>query len=225
MTPNRRKTACRKIGGIAVVFLVLGGLLFMSCSQEPPQILEKFQQLNYRDDPAAGRGYDQLSLFLHVDDEDGYEDLEYLYIVQDEAELFWELDAEEWTYRERDGESWIGSNTIVMADFGPFPEGLYRVILVDKAGERMETEVYLERTPKPPPLPDITTSEDAITLGGPTRRYSLWMYGENGYIGTRETGGRDIRTADLREEGVDHVYFYYYDNDAGRGVVRGPYYL
>lgn len=205
-----------------LVFLLL---LAAGCSQEPPEILEKFQQINYMDDRETGNGYDQLSLFLHADDQDGYEDLEYLYIVQDEEELFWEMTADEWDYRERDGETWIGSNTLVMADFSPFPEGLYRVILIDKAGERMETEIYIPRTAGAPNLPDITIKEEEIILEGQTRDYSLWMYGEEGFIGSRNVSGKTIRTADLINEKVARIYVYYYDNDRGRGVVRGPFYL
>ncbi len=200
-------------------------ILFMGCSQEPPEILQKFHQIHYRDDTETGTVYPELSLFIQADDEDGYEDLEYLYIVQDDAELVWEIDAEEWAHRDMEGESWIGSNSIVMADFSSFPEGVYRIILIDKAGERNETEMYLDTVGAPPALPEVRLDETTLTVSGAFQGYSLRMYDGDTYIGTRQMTGNDIPLEELRKEGASSFYLYTYDNNRGRGILRGPYYL
>lgn len=200
-------------------------LLGVGCSQEAPEIRQQFVQRNYREDPRINVGYEQLSVFLHVDDEDGYEDLEYLYIIHDKDELFWILDADSWEYRERDGETWIGSNEIVMADFTPFPEGTYRLVVIDKAGERKETEAFLLSPPAPPRLPRITVGDQSLIIEGPIRQYTLWMYRDGSFLGSQNIKAGTINTADLKDEKAEEIYLYYYDEEKGRGIIRGPYTL
>ena len=209
-----------KVPGILLLVV-----LFAACSQEPPEIKEKFAQVNLRDDRDTGTVYEELSLFLHVDDEDGYEDLEYLYLVQEDEELFWELDADEWTYRERDGEIWIGSNDLVTADFTDFPPGTYRVILIDKAGERMETEIYVKKAGRRPSLPAVTVTGGSVSLDNPPGQMDVWVYNGEELVESREFTGGTIPAGTFKGDGNTHFFIYYYDNDAGRGIVRGPFYL
>jgi hypothetical protein len=67
--------------------LVFGGLLFFSsCSDNPPEILQISWQVMLFNNREASYGYQKLSIFLHIRDEDGIKDIGALYIINDDAE-------------------------------------------------------------------------------------------------------------------------------------------
>jgi hypothetical protein len=109
-----------------------------------------------------------LSVFAAVDDPDGADDLEALYVAQDEASLVWKFNPDTWTKSQKDGTTWIGSNTIAMADGSPLPRGAYRVLVTDKAGESDERTFSLV---EPPPLAaqsfSVSLAGDAVSLKTP----------------------------------------------------------
>ena len=61
-------------------------------------------------------------------------------------ELFWELSSESWIQKTIAGKHWLGSNTIRMNDMSILPFGLYRVLVLDKAGERDSREFNLSKS-------------------------------------------------------------------------------
>ncbi len=128
--------------------IILGGALVLSqalssCSGEAP-VLQNIRAVQIQRQAPEGKGY-SLSVFAAVQDSDGFEDIEALYIVKDEEELFWKLDPESWTKKDIEGSAWIGSNGISLAGSEAFPEGSYRLIIVDAAGEKAEREFNLDK--------------------------------------------------------------------------------
>ncbi|MEW5818329.1 MAG: hypothetical protein AB1798_23440, partial [Spirochaetota bacterium] len=127
----------------AAFLLVCITLVYFACNENPPEILEVFWQLNLVNDKKSGAAYESLSLFAHTSDEDGFDDLESLYLISDDEELFWKLNADNWIKSERDNEIWVGSNNLQMADYNSIPRKECRLILIDNAGERDEKRIYI----------------------------------------------------------------------------------
>jgi hypothetical protein len=123
----------------------------LSCSGEAPSILSLRWTLVLRD-AAAYPPAECLSVFISVEDADGRDDLESIFIAEDGYQLVWKLDKEHWTAKEEGGGYWIGSNALSMADGSVIPRGTYRVILRDVAGDGDETAFTVKDPGKPPQI-------------------------------------------------------------------------
>jgi hypothetical protein len=128
---------------LAIGVSLLAGLV--SCTGKPPKVNVLSYQLDlFRS--GEGRGgdpYERLSVFAQISDEDGIKDVDAVYLINDEAGLFWKLTPADWSQKDQNGESWIGTNGFTMADYNPFPRGSYRFLVIDKGGERDEREFKL----------------------------------------------------------------------------------
>ena len=114
-------------------FLSAGLLLsfLVSCSNADPEILQiDSDLLLYRGDPA----YEQLSLFVRVDDADGRGEINELYVYHDRMQLVWYLDADSWESHDESDGFWIGYPALFMPGGAPFPRGSYRVVVADLSG-------------------------------------------------------------------------------------------
>lgn len=128
------------------MFLLSATLLLASlasCTVSPPTVVDRRMSLQYVDDRDLDRRYEQLSVFVHAQDGDGIGDLEFLYVIHDESRLYWKLSADNWQRVEEGGSVWIGSSGLTRAEYGPVPRGRYRIIVIDRAGERDETALDL----------------------------------------------------------------------------------
>ena len=123
--------------------MMLALLAFVSgCSVSPPEFMSiGAHLLVVATDPDGGKE-ERLSMFASVSDKDGVDDIEYLYIVHDGEELSWSLTSDEWQRSDEGSSIWLGSNALD-APGQLIPRGPYRVILVDKAGERTERTLLL----------------------------------------------------------------------------------
>ncbi|MCX7948566.1 MAG: hypothetical protein N2509_00485 [Treponemataceae bacterium] len=79
----------KKIAGIL-------GCLFslFACSSQPPRIEGIRLRLVYAQ--KEGKIEESLSLFVAPADDDGFEDLEELYLIHDESQLYWKLTRQDW---------------------------------------------------------------------------------------------------------------------------------
>lgn len=235
----------------AQLFLLL--LLFAGCGGNPPELLQLFWQKNITKElDSAGRTeYETLSLWLNVSDEDGTEDLAYLYLIHDTEELYWELTDEDWHIREQSGDTWVGTNEIVMEDRSPFPPGGYRAVLIDAAGDRDERQFFISAGPGEYAdliFPVLEPAADGFTFSSPHRENTLRVYDTNGNL----RGSFDIEAGDFSAEkdlagllnqpaqddrpggGAEvpgdtegsqplRLYAYSYDDARGVGLISGPY--
>jgi len=60
-----------------------------------------------------------------------------MYLVHDDSELYWHLNADNWVFKEEGGSYWVGANGLEGPE-ASLPRGTYRMLVVDKAGERAE---------------------------------------------------------------------------------------
>lgn len=164
-----------------VVFLSL--LLIYGCTSSQPEIVKVFWQINLYNDLENNSTYEQLSLFLRVTDQDGLEDLSTIFLIQDEEELFWEINSDSWIADESDDYRWIGSNSLTMPDGTQLPRGFYRIILQDLSGEYTEKEIEIPHTSfydsSQIIFPEVSQEETTISVRGSHSQATLWIFTEN----------------------------------------------
>lgn len=112
--------------GAAGIAAVLAG-----CSSYEPEVLG-VSPLELRYLQSDGTRSEEIVLELEVRDEDGFSELDRVYVVQDEAELFWELPSESWHSRPSEGK--IRILRLAPPVDEPLPRGRYRVELFDLGG-------------------------------------------------------------------------------------------
>jgi hypothetical protein len=209
-------------------------LFLLSCTGEPPEILSVFWQLNMAEDLEQNLTYQSLSLFVKPNDPDGFEDIEDLYLISDEQELFWRLDVESWAQSGTDQEIWIGSNSLKMPDGASFPAGAYRILLRDVGGDSAEQTIRLQLVSSREAkryLPKVTVGGGEIRVSGEAESYQVWVYDTAG----RYVAAFPISTAPLRirsitgsqptlEEGFSFKVYGTVE-DINLGVNSGPYYV
>ena len=125
---------------------------------------------------AEGNREERLSFFASLKDEDGTGDIEYLYIIHDESELFWTLTLDNWVRRDEGKAVWLGSNGLAPGDDGLIPRGRYRAVVVDKAGERNE-RIFILSAPdtRGYSLPAIRLTGNQLSLDSPYQIHTLFF--------------------------------------------------
>ena len=197
--------------------------VFLSCSENPPEIEQVFWQSNRFNDLEAGEIYDTLSLFVQVTDADGIEDIASIYIINDKEELFWKISEENRVIKENQGVTWIGSNKLKMNDRSMFPSGEYRVLVIDEAGERMESSFQMKNSsvlPDREQFPDLKKSGNIITADKNTS--VVWTYSSDGSVITENYTDGSIKKLPLNEKSSE-IFLYRFDRINGTGLVSGPY--
>jgi hypothetical protein len=228
------------------VALLAAALLAAGCSLHPPEIFRVSWQQTLVYEPDRDLAYPALSLFVQVNDPDGLDDLQELYLIGDRQELYWRLDPQTWVQVRQGAETWIGSNTFSLPDRRSVPEGEYRLLLVDLAGQRVEQTVRIAspgldlsraRFPRATiegewiRVEGIAAGADAAPAAGPARPPSgvtLWLYGPDGqYRGSWEYRPEGIRIPDLLSAypeliGGFQFRVYRFLEKENLGLVSGP---
>jgi hypothetical protein len=169
------KAMCRIAGtGVWTVFL----LVLASCSGGPPNILSL--EWTIESHPFSGGTYESLSLFVNVRDPDGPEDLESLWILDDETEYCWTLDTSTWTRKSDGADTWIGASDLILPGRQSLPRDRYRVLVSDLSGGRASSDFRIEAGSDAKPIPTIAVEEGVAIVG------SEW--GENYLVGYDAAG-------------------------------------
>lgn len=231
MRPKRnaiRRRAILTAPAAVVLFFLL------SCSGRSPEILSVEARVHAVDDRATGSRYPALSVFVLPRDEDGFSDIRELFVIHDEAELLWSFAAEEWQQVASGGETWIGFDGLTAGDPSALPGGLYRVVVLDAAGDRAETSFSLASgmiaratRMSSSGFPDLRFEGGGIRIvGGPspvvvrifdrTGARISEAVAEQGFVSFEAFPG----SRNVRERG-NRAYAYTVDN--GLGLVSGPF--
>jgi len=159
---------CVRLSRLPSLACVLLAMLALSgCAVKPPSLGSIESRLIVVATDAAGHRDERLSCFASVSDGDGIADIEYLYVVHDASELFWTLTADDWVQKDDGSGFWLGSNGLRAPD-GVMPRGSYRIILVDKAGERDERSFVLSApATRGRTMPTVSLSGTDIRLDTP----------------------------------------------------------
>lgn len=219
------------LGRIKLV-LIFSVVLLISCSGSIPQIGQIIWQINFIKAPEKNNIVQALSLFILVEDEDGISDIDAVYIIHDESELFWKLDADIWTIKVISGKNWLGSNSIYMNDSSSLPSGAYRIMVIDKAGERDSGNINISSTMLKPDkniiFPGLKIASDIEIESGFTDN-TLWVYDESMQL----VKNLKIETGKINKSIIIHdtdnkahwISIYSFNAETGTGLIRGPYLL
>jgi len=159
--------------------------LFSSCSGEPPELLDSWHQLNLIHDPSDETSFQALSFFLHGEDEDGEDDLEQIYLIHDDLQLLWSVPLDKWASIRDEGAQWIGFNRLIGPGDGIFPEGNYRVLLIDVGGERAERSFYVRNNipgKDDIELPVIEYDIEKFSIKSDFPLFEAWFYNGDGQL-------------------------------------------
>lgn len=204
-------------------------LIFSACDSAPPELQQVYWQLNVQNDLDRNEIYEALSIWVQAVDEDGRDDIEYIYIIHDEGELMWVLTPDNWNINDRQGEQWVGTNLLISADLSPFPRGEYRIVLVDTAGERDERTFFMSTAPtdtSADTLPEALVTGEELSVKNAENGFSIWGYsGEETFIGSMKNLNASVPFSRIEESipGFDYLYIYSYEVKEGYGFVTGPY--
>ena len=216
MLPTRVAVLLMVAANLGVVVLVGG------CSAAPPQLVRVEARLEHVHDLDRGVWYEQVVLFALVRDEDGFADIEQLFLLNDEHQLYWRLDGEGWTHERRAGEDWIGLAGLVMADDEDFPRGLYRVVVLDAAGQQDEQRVLIDsprRVNIAGQLPVVGNAVAVVPAGGAVLRVVSTTRDDEPPT-DRTLAAGEHRIDDLIP--ADSVGFLFVPLDDYSGIVSGP---
>jgi hypothetical protein len=212
--------------------LAIIALFAVSCTVTPLKIVQTFWQLNLVRNPTTRVSHESLSLFVHVSDSDGIADLDSIYLVNDQRELYWHLDSSNWQYRDENEELWVGSNTIEMPDRSPLPRGKYRVLVSNLAGVRITAEIFvsaLKLDAARVSFPALAIVGNSIQVASAVPRTTVWLYSPSGrLIGSRRETGGEFSIASLlggakASTTPFSLYAYAYEKSCGCGLITGPY--
>ena len=215
----------------AIVLFVGISLILSACSTSPPKVEQLFWQLNLVKNPAEKGAYERLSFFVQVSLPDGLSDLDSVYVLNDGAELYWKLTPEDWETSDRDGELWVGSNRIEMADRSPLPRGRYRVILSNLSGERALTDFYVgadRLDPAAAPFPSVRVEGGRLRVESSLANTEVWTYDPAGRIAraieapSAEVPLSAVLPPQRAGTGGSSIYVYGYDKECGCGLISGP---
>ncbi|RKX87681.1 MAG: hypothetical protein DRP58_02260 [Spirochaetes bacterium] len=213
------------------LFVIVILLFFLlACSGSVPEIGQVVWQLNFSKSPVESQVYQNLSVFLLIDDADGLSDIDFIYIIHDESELFWILSPETWVEKVISGKNWIGSNNISMNDKSDLPSGKYRILVLDKAGERDSQQINISKK--------ITILKDGLSfpeliIGSDIKIKSvfsdntLWIYDKSMVLlkNIKIKNGQISKSIILDDtnNAAHWISIYSFSPETGTGLVRGPY--
>ena len=166
---------------IRLIILAVLPFLLISCSGAVQEIGQVVWQVNFLRSPLESSEHQELSVFMLIEDEDGIEDIESIYLIHDESELFWKLSKDNWNQKVLGGKNWIGSNSIRMSDSSNLPAGNYRLVVIDRAGERDTREFHLSgkmlELKNSESFPELLIGPD-IVIKSKFPDNTLWIYDE-----------------------------------------------
>ena len=205
-------------------------LILVSCSGSVPQIGQSVWQVNFTKTPEEIKFSQELSLFVLVEDEDGISDIASIYIIHDESELFWELVPDNWSIKIISGKNWLGSNSISMNDNSQMPSGLYRIVVIDKAGERDSSKINIPsnmlQLDNNIRFAGLIIDSDLIIESVFTDN-TLRIYDESMILlkNLKIVNGKINKSiVDNDTNGKAHwISIYSFNEETGTGFIRGPY--
>ena len=220
----------------AALLLAIAACLALAagCSGEPPVISRVFSRVTSVRDPQTGGTSESLSVFLVASDPDGIEDLSAFYVIGDDAELFWKVEASSWVTSMAEGETWIGTNSLAVPGTLPLPGGDYRVVLQDAGGETVEqTFTIPSERPKADEqvYPRAEVKDGAIVVTGPYGKPEVRVYGSDGrykmsFAADKSAGPIELNRIAAAVPGLGEDFTFRvaaFDSKSGCNVESGPY--
>lgn len=156
--------------------------LLTACEISAPETHDLFWKRVMFENLELGRTYETLTIFAQVWDADGIEDLDRLFVINDQEQIFWRLSSDDWVIDQSgSGAPWIGSTALAMPEDKSLPGGIYRVIVQDISGKTTEIRFQITENdgPRMTQLAEeinATFQGDELAVIGPFAKYELWAY-------------------------------------------------
>ena len=165
---------------IYVLLLMLFSTLF-SCDRSEPKIAFGFISLTYYQE--RDKFVERYSFFILPEDNDGFENLEDLYLYHDMDQLRWHLKSSDWIKFSKGGKDWIGSRSISIQEGESLPRGKFRAVLINKGGEKTEKYFSFDGPEDPRfPFPTLEISNGRYAVNSAYPNNYLIFYNERGEI-------------------------------------------
>ena len=206
-----------------LILIICLALILGSCSESAPKISQTFWQINLVHDQSTGKNSQALTIFVMASDEDGVDDMDKMYVINDEHQLYWEISGSNLRLEKYgENEVWMGSNFITMSTpEESIPSGTYRIMLLDSSGERAKSSVVISNNIKAAPekWPSLTKMGDGVKVEG--KADYVWGVLVDGTFG----GEFQINTGIVSTGGkrFPFYYLYRYLPDQGYGLINGPF--
>ncbi len=221
----------RRFLAVAAVLILL---LAAGCGNSPPELNQIYSQLNFLNEPGSERVWAELLVLMNADDEDGYDNLEFIHVINEKQQLFWTVDSDSRSERDNRGMKWIGGQRFMMTEGEIPPPGEYRVIITDKAGERAEDGIFLpivKEIPAAEDFPEIAFTEDdnIFIIKSAEKRNIISFYDSAGkllsaYASTPgEVNIRALKENDILTDNWRSMRISFYSDATGAGLISGPY--
>ena len=206
-----------------LILIICLALILGSCSESAPKISQTFWQINLVHDQSTGKNSQALTIFVMASYEDGVDDMDKMYVINDEHQLYWEISGSNLRLEKYgENEVWMGSNFITMSTpEESIPSGTYRIMLLDSSGERAKSSVVISNNIKAAPekWPSLTKMGDGVKVEG--KADYVWGVLVDGTFG----GEFPINTGIVSTGGkrFPFYYLYRYLPDQGYGLINGPF--
>jgi len=166
-----------------IIAVVTGFILITaaSCTRTEPVISYGFLQLVLYQGETQPQEY--FSFFILAEDDDGFDNLEDVFLYHDREQLRWHFNSDDWLHYTIDGKDWIGTRSITMQE-GSLPRGAYRAVLVNKGGESARRNFSYDGYVNYP-FPEFSITGGAYTINSRWPSNRLVCYDNSGnYIST-----------------------------------------
>ena len=221
---------CNNIWRVSCALLM--SVLWIGCTGAAPEIIEVKNTLVYRYESQRSFFTEELSLFARISDDDGIDDIQYVYLIHEDLELYWTLTPQNWSRLTHDEAEWIGSRTLRMANDAYMPRGRFRLEVVDYGGKRDMTSISI---PQSLPIdqitdsvPDLQIREGLLYLISPHADNVVYQRLPGGeveqiYAGAAGTIESDIvfERDDAEAVGAEYWLYSFLDDDEAL-ILRGP---
>lgn len=205
-------------------------LLFFSCTVSAPVVRESNWSITVIKDLEKEIVYETLSIFLNCYDDDGENDIETVFLIDDESGIFWELNSDTWDVKFINDVKWIGSKTLVMPNRGDIPRNPIRIHVRDLAGETVEDKLYISKRKidaETLKFPELKIENDNFSLKN-YENGQIYIYSGTTIISKKEITNEPKNFRDIFEKGRDKydedISFYVTVVDVDLTLKSGPWY-
>lgn len=205
-------------------------LAFVSCTVSAPIIRESDWNIIIVNDIEKETIYETLSVFLNCYDDDGENDIETVFLIDDESGFYWELNSDNWDVKTADDVRWIGSKSLMMPDRSAIPRSPIRIHVRDLAGEHVEDKLYISKRNldlETLNFPKLKIENDMFFLSAYEKGF-ISIYSDEELIKKSEISGDPQSFKDLfgknRSSYNDDIKFYVTVLDVDLILKSGPWY-
>lgn len=207
-------------------------LQIFSCSISAPIIREHEWDITLVRNLEQDLTYETLSIFVNCYDEDGANDINTIFFIDDKDGIYWELTTDSWDYKYIDGIRWIGSSNIIMPDRSPIPRTPIRVYIRDLAGESVEDKLYISKksiNPSDVKFPELIIEDNKYSISGYDSGHLLLIVDfaivAEGEISSIPSSFESIFDSATREDFDENAKFNIVVNNGDLTIRSGPWYL